>query len=106
MEFRQLGHLPQTDQAGVRGRAINLEGNPGPARHYDLEYYARKMQAENMKNAKTFLEQGPLTVAGIENFDLWKKDILQAMRSVNLTEQEHWTTINKIIETCIDNNVY
>ena len=59
-----------------------------------------------MKNAKMFLQQGPLTAAGIEKFDLWKKDILQATRSVNLMEQEHWTTINRIIETRIDNNVY
>ena len=59
-----------------------------------------------MKNAKTFLQQGPLMAAGIEKFDLWKKDILQATRSVNLTEQEHWTTINRIIETRIDNDVY
>ena len=43
-----------------------------------------------MKNAKTFLQQGPLMVAGIEKFDLCKEDIL---RSVMLTEQEHWTII-------------
>ena len=31
-----------------------------------------------MKNVKTFLQQGPLTTAGIEMFDLWKEDILRA----------------------------
>ena len=72
----RVGHLPETDQAGARGGAINLEGNPEPARHYDLEYYAQKMQAEDMKNAKTFLQQGPLMAARIEKFDLWKEDIL------------------------------
>ena len=64
------------------------------------------MQAEDMKNAKTFLQQGPLTVAGIEKFDLWKEDILRAMRSVILTEQEHWTTINRLIGTRMDDDVY
>ena len=64
------------------------------------------MQAEDMKNAKTFLQQGPLTAAGIEKFDLWREDILRAMWSVNLTEQEHWTTINRFIETRMDNSIY
>ena len=77
--------------------AINLDKIPRPARRYDPSNYTRRMQAEDMKNAKAFLQQGPLTVARIEKFDLWKKDILQATQSVNLTEQEHWATINKII---------
>ena len=64
------------------------------------------MQAEDMKNAKTFLQQGPLTAAGIEKFDLWREDILQATQSVNLTAWEHWTTINRFIETRMDNNTY
>ena len=56
-----------------------------------------------MKNAKTFLQQGPLMAAGIEKFDLCKEDIL---RSVMLTEQEHWTIINRLIGTHMENNVY
>ena len=59
-----------------------------------------------MKNAKTFLQQGPLMAAGIEKFDLCKEDILRATRSVMLTEQEHWTIINRLIGTHTDNNVY
>ena len=45
-------------------------------------------------------------VAGIEKFDLWKEDILQAMKSVNLTGQEHWTTINRLIATRMSEDVY
>ena len=59
-----------------------------------------------MKNAKTFLQQGPLMATGIEKFDLCKEDILRATRSVMLTEQEHWTTINRLISTSMDNDVY
>ena len=59
-----------------------------------------------MKNAKTFLQQGPLMAAGIEKFDLCKKDILRATRSVMLTEQEHWTTINRLIGTRMDDDEY
>ena len=59
-----------------------------------------------MKNAKTFLQQGPLTAAGIEKFDLCKEDILRATLSVMLTEQEHWTIINRLIGTRMDDDVY
>ena len=59
-----------------------------------------------MKNAKTFLQQGPLMAARIEKFDLCKEDILRATWSVMLTEQEHWTIINRLIGTHTDNNVY
>ena len=59
-----------------------------------------------MKNAKTYLQQGPLVEAGIEKFDLWKEDLLRAMRSVMLTEQEHWTTINRLIGTRMDDDIY
>ena len=68
--------IPPIHVTNTREEAINLDGIPGPARRYDPNYYAQKMQAEDMKNAKTFLQQGPLTAAGIEKFDLWKKDIL------------------------------
>ena len=64
------------------------------------------MQAEDMKNAEAFLQQGPLMAAGIDKFDLWKNDILQATQSVSLTEQEHWATINKVIYIRIDNDIY
>ena len=98
--------IPPIQATNKREGAINLDGIPEPARCYDRNYYAQKMQAEDMKNVKTFLQQGPLTVAGIEKFNLWKEDILRATRSVNLTGQEHWTTINRLIETCMDDNVY
>ena len=59
-----------------------------------------------MKNAKTFLQQGPLTADGIEQFDTWKEDILRATRSVMLTGREHWTTINRLIATRMNEDVY
>ena len=77
-----------------------------PAGQYDQAFCTRKMQAEDMKNAKTFLQQGPLTVAGIEKFDLWREDIMRATCSVNLTERAHWATINRFIETPMDDNIY
>ena len=64
------------------------------------------MRAEDMKNSKTFLQQGPLTAAGIEKFDLWREDIVRATRSVNLTARAHWATINWFIETRRDDNIY
>ena len=64
------------------------------------------MQAEDMKNAKQFLQQGLLTAAGIEKFDLWRDDIMRAARSVNLMEQAYWATINRFIETRMDDNIY
>ena len=65
--------IPPIQAINTRGGAINLDGIPGPARRYDPNYYARKMQAEYMENAKTFLQQGPLTAARIEKFYLCKR---------------------------------
>ena len=31
---------------------------------------------------------------------------MRAARSVNLTEQAHWATINRLIKTRMDNNIY
>ena len=77
-----------------------------PAGQYDQAFCSRKMQADDMKNAKTFLQQGPLTAAGIEKFDQWRDDIMRATRSVNRTERTHWATINWFIETHMDDNIY
>ena len=64
------------------------------------------MQGEDMKNAKQFLQMGPLSAATIEQFDQWRDDILRAALSVNLTEQAHWAKINRLIEMLIENNIY
>ena len=77
-----------------------------PGGQYDQAFCSRKMQAEDMKNTKTFLQQGPLTAAGIEKFDLWRDDIMRAARLVNLKERVHWATINRFIETRMDDNIY
>ena len=38
---------------------------------YDQAYLARKMQAEDMKNAKSFLQYEPLSATTLEKFDQW-----------------------------------
>ena len=64
------------------------------------------MQAEDMKNAKLFLQHGPLSAATIEKFDQWRDDIMRAICLVNLTEQAHWATINRLIGMHMENNIY
>ena len=64
------------------------------------------MQAEDMKNTKLFLQYGPLSAATIEKFDQWRDDIMRAAHSVNLTEQAHWATINRLIGTHMESNIY
>ena len=50
----RLGRLPAG--AGAGGGIVNNGGNLEAARPHDLEYWAWKTQAEDMKNAKTFLQ--------------------------------------------------
>ena len=59
-----------------------------------------------MKNAKLFLQYGPLSAATIEKFDQWRDDIMRAARLINLTEPAHWATINRLIGICMENNIY
>ena len=55
---------------------IGAGGGPGPAanpemvRPADPQYWARKTQAKDFKNAKLFLQQGLLTVESLNNFDI------------------------------------
>ena len=63
------------------------------------------MQSDDMKNAKTFLQYGPLSAATIETFDQWREDLMRAARSVNLTEPAHWATINHLIGTRLEHNI-
>ena len=37
--------------------------------------------AEDLKNAKLFLQQGVLIAETLDNFDLWKEDVVRAMKS-------------------------
>ena len=70
------------------------------------EFLARRMQSDDMKNTKTFLQYGPLSAATIETFDQWREDLMRAAHSVNLTEPAHWATINRLIGTCLEHNIY
>ena len=62
--------------------------------------------AEDLKNAKFFLQQGLLTAETLDNFDLWKEDIVRAVKSVSLTGPEHWATINQLIYNWLDDGNY
>ena len=64
------------------------------------------MQSDDMKNAKKFLQYGPLSEATLETFDQWREDLVRAARSVNLTEPAHWATINRLIETRLEHSIY
>ena len=98
----KVGTLTRTELAGAaRGAGpTGAAGGAGPAARepagqYDQAFCTRRMQAEDMKNAKLFLQYGPLSAATIEKFDQWRDDIMRAARSVNLMEQAHWATINR-----------
>ena len=62
--------------------------------------------AEDLKNAKLFLQQGVLTAETLDNIDLWKEDIVRAIKSVLLTGPEHWATVNQLIYHWLDNGNY
>ena len=62
--------------------------------------------AEDLKNAKLFLQQGVLTAETLDNFDLWKEDIVRAVKSVSLTGPKHWATVNRLIYHRLDDRNY
>ena len=71
----KLEPLAGPDPAGaVRGAGPTARE---PAGQYDQAFCARKMQAEDMKNAKLFLQYGPLSAATIEKFDQWRDDTMR-----------------------------
>ena len=78
---------------GGPGRGVNLEA----MRPADPQYWARKTMAEDLKNAKLFLQQGVLMAETLDNFDLWKEDIVRAVKLVSLTGPEHWATVSQLI---------
>ena len=100
----RLGPVTGPGPAGAAG-GVATTGRE-PAGQYPPEFLARRMQSDDMKNAKTFLQYGPLSAATIETFDQWREDLMRAARSVNLTEPAHWATINRLIETCLEHNIY
>ena len=100
----KVGTLAGSEPAGAAGGAGPAAREP--AGQYDQAFCTRRMQAEDMKNAKLFLQYGPLSAATIEKFDQWRDDIMRAAHSVNLTEQAHWATINRFTGTHMENNIY
>ena len=95
---------PQEEAGGVANTAY--AGNGDVARPHDLKYWRRKTKAEDLKNAKVFLQKDVLTAEGIEQFDACKEDILRSIRSVMLIGREHWATVNRLIATRLDEDVY
>ena len=73
---------------------------------FDPGRWKRKIQAEDMKNAKAFLRKGPLSAEDIEHFDTWKQDLIRATEAVMLIERKHWATVNRFIATRLDKDVY
>ena len=59
-----------------------------------------------MKNAKAFLQKGPLSAEDIEHFDAWKQDLIRATEEVMLIERKHWAMVNRLITTRLDKDVY
>ena len=64
---RKTGKTPSWSRS--RRGIVNHGGNLETAIPHDLDYWARKIQAEDMKNVKTFLQQGSLTTDGKKQFD-------------------------------------
>merc|ERR1712115_431268 len=100
----KVGTLTRTEPAGAAGGTGPAAREP--AGQYDQAFCTRRMQAEDMKNAKLFLQYGPLSAAMIEKFDQWRDDIMRAAHSFNLMELAHWATINRFIGTHMENNIY
>ena len=91
---------------GMAGGESNRDGSGQATRALDSAYWMRKTQAEDLKNAKAFLQRGLLTTEGIDHFDAWKEDIIRAIRAALLNEREHWATVNRLIVTRLDEDIY
>ena len=91
---------------GPANTQLTIMANREAARHLDPEYWTRKTQADYLKNAKAFLQRGLLSAEGIEHFDTWKEDILRVVRSVLLIGRDHWATVNRLIATRLNEDVY
>ena len=47
-----------------------------------------------------------LTAETLDNFDLWKEDIVRAVKLVSLTSPKHWATVNRLIYLQLDDGNY
>ena len=50
------------------------------ARQFNPEYWTKKTQEEDLKNAQACLRRGLLRAEGMEHFDTWREDILRSIR--------------------------
>ena len=66
----RLGPAVAPGAAGATGAAGGgVSAGRELSGQYPPEYMARRMQSDDMKNAKTFLQYGPLSAATLETFD-------------------------------------
>ena len=66
----RLGPAVAPGAAGATGAAGGgVSAGRELSGQYPPEYIARRMQSDDMKNAKTFLQYGPLSAATLETFD-------------------------------------
>ena len=86
--YERMAPVPEEVTGGGPGNAVSAV-NGEVARQFNPEYWMRKTQAEDLKNAKAFLQRGLLSTEGIENFNTWKDDILRSVWSVLLTGREN-----------------
>ena len=83
-----------------------MTGSEDHGGRYDQAYLERKMQADDLRNAKTFLQKEVLSASMLNKFEEWKEDIIKATRSVDLYGQAHWSVINRLIRTRMEHSIY
>ena len=109
VDYRKGLGFPETlkpapaSRAGQTGGAAALEDRGG--RYYQA-YLERKMQADDLRNAKAFLQNEVLSAATLDKFKEWKEDIIKATLSVDLYGQAHWSIINRLIRNRMEYSIY
>ena len=83
-----------------------MAGPGGQGGRYDQAYLERKMQADDLKNAKTLLQREVLSAETLDKFEEWKEDIIKAVQTVDLYGRNHWSVINRLIKTRMDHNIH
>ena len=109
VNYRKGLGFPETLSPAPAPRAGQAGGVAGPedrGGRYDQAYLERKMQADDLRNAKSFLQNEVLSATTLDKFKEWKEDIIKATRSVDLYGQAHWSVINRLIRTRMEYSIY
>ena len=94
-------NLELSDVAIHVGSPYIIEGEV--ERQFYPERWKRKVQAKDLRNVKAFLHKGLLSTA---HFDTWKEDIVRATEAVLLIGRKHWATVNRLIATRLNEDMY